>query len=60
MAMQAPTGSAAARALDANDRIIYNNVALRYDSNGNLDGGVTLIATLAGSPVLSNTDILLV
>ena len=33
-------------ALDANDRIIYNNGTLNYDSNGNLAGGVQLIAFL--------------
>ena len=33
-------------ALDANDRIIYNNGTLNYDSNGNLAGGEQLIAVL--------------
>ena len=47
------------RALDANDRIIYNNGTLSYDSNGNVAGGVQVIAILAGRPSLSNTDILL-
>ena len=46
-------------ALDANDRIIYNNGTLNYDSNGNLAGGVQVIAFLSGKPALSNTDILL-
>ena len=35
-----------AAALDANDRIIYNNGTLNYDSNGNLAGGVQVIAFL--------------
>ena len=48
-----------AAALDANDRIIYNNGTLNYDSNGNLAGGVQVIAFLSGKPALSNTDILL-
>jgi serralysin len=47
------------RAFDANDRIIYNNGALSYDSNGSADGGLTLIAILSGRPSLSNTDIVL-
>ena len=36
-------------ALDANDRIIYNNGTLNYDSNGNLAGGVQVIAFLPAS-----------
>ncbi len=48
-----------AAALDANDHIIYNNGTLNYDSNGNLAGGVQVIAFLSGKPALSNTDILL-
>ena len=48
-----------AAALDANDRIIYNNGTLTYDRNGNLAGGVQVIAFLSGKPALSNTDILL-
>ena len=47
-------------ALDANDRIIYNNGTLNYDSNGNVAGGVQVIAFLSGKPALSNTDIVLV
>ena len=39
-----------AAALDANDRIIYNNGTLGYDSNGNLAGGLQVIAVLAGRP----------
>ena len=46
-------------ALDAIDRIIYNDGSLNYDSNGNLAGGVQVIAFLIGKPALSNTDILL-
>ena len=46
-------------ALDANDRIIYNNGALIYDHNGNVAGGEQVIAFLTGKPALSNTDILL-
>jgi serralysin len=43
---------AGAAAHDADDHIIYNKVsgALSYDSNGNLAGGVTLLAILANKP----------
>ena len=47
------------RALDAHDRIIYNDGELSYDRNGSTAGGVELIAILTNRPNLSNTDILL-
>ena len=49
---------AGAAAHDANDRIIYNRSsgALIYDSNGNADGGDTVIAVLSSKPVLTAHD----
>jgi Ca2+-binding RTX toxin-like protein len=46
-------------AIDANDRIIYNDTtgALYYDSNGSAAGGASLIATLSGAPTITAADI---
>jgi serralysin len=43
---------------DANDYVIYNHAsgALSYDANGNLGGGVTLLAILVNKPVLTAAD----
>lgn len=53
---------AGAAAHDADDHVIYNSAtgALFYDSNGNLGGGVSLIATIANKPFLNASDILVV
>jgi serralysin len=50
----------ATRALDAEDRIIYNMAtgALYYDANGNMAGGALLVAILTSKPALSYTDFL--
>ena len=49
---------AGAAAHDANDHIIYNSSTgvLFYDSNGNLAGGATVIATLTNKPLLTAGD----
>ncbi|TIP98186.1 MAG: glycosyl hydrolase family protein [Mesorhizobium sp.] len=43
---------------DANDHIVYDNVTgeLFYDSNGNVAGGVTQLATLTNRPTLLADD----
>ena len=47
---------------DADDHIIYNKAtgALSYDSNGNLAGGVTQLATLTNKPMLQANDFLVI
>jgi Ca2+-binding RTX toxin-like protein len=49
---------AGAAAVDADDHVIYNqsNGMLSYDSNGNVAGGVTLLATLTTHPILTAAD----
>lgn len=49
-------------AQDANDRFIFNTAThtLWFDVNGNGAGGLTLLATLQASAVLSAADILLI
>jgi Ca2+-binding RTX toxin-like protein len=57
-ALNAAFFRAGAAAADANDHVIYNrsNGALSYDSNGNLAGGVTLLAVLSTKPLLTAAD----
>jgi Ca2+-binding RTX toxin-like protein len=57
-ALSAAFFRAGATAADANDYVIYNrsNGALSYDSNGNLAGGVTLLAMLTTKPLLTAAD----
>ncbi|MGL4488007.1 MAG: calcium-binding protein [Rhizobiaceae bacterium] len=49
-------------ALDANDRIIYNqaNGNVFYDSNGNAAGGQVLFAQVAANTVLTSADFLVI
>lgn len=51
-----------AAALDANDRVIYNQATglLSFDSNGNAAGGVSFIANIANKPVLTAADFLII
>lgn len=53
---------AGAKAHDADDHIIYNKAtgALLYDSNGNLAGGVTQLATLLNKPTLQANDFVVI
>jgi Ca2+-binding RTX toxin-like protein len=53
---------AGAAAHDADDHLIYNRTsgALSYDSNGNLAGGVTLLATLSTKPLLTVADFVVI
>jgi Ca2+-binding RTX toxin-like protein len=53
---------AGAKAHDDDDRVIYNKVngALFYDSNGDDDGGVTLLATLINKPTLTAGDFVVI
>lgn len=50
-----------AQAQDADDRLIYNSAdhTLWFDANGNLAGGLTLLARLANDPGLSAADFLI-
>jgi Ca2+-binding RTX toxin-like protein len=47
---------------DADDRIVYNKLsgAIVYDSNGNLAGGATLLATLTTKPTLTAADFVVI
>jgi Ca2+-binding RTX toxin-like protein len=47
---------------DADDRVVYNKAtgALFYDSNGNVAGGVTHIATLTTKPTLLANDFVVI
>lgn len=51
-----------AAAHDADDRVIYNRATgvLSYDANGNLAGGVTVLATLTTKPTLTFADFVVV
>ncbi|MBL8497076.1 FG-GAP-like repeat-containing protein [Nitrosomonas sp. JL21] len=51
-----------AKALDANDHIIYNSAtgALIYDANGNGSGGITQIATIGTGLALTHADIVVI
>jgi Ca2+-binding RTX toxin-like protein len=53
---------AGAAALDANDYVVYNkaNGALSYDFNGNLGGGVILLAVLSTKPTLTVADFVVI
>jgi hypothetical protein len=53
---------AGSQAHEANDRIIYNkaNGYLSYDSNGDLAGGVTLLAVLLNKPTLTAADFVVI
>jgi subtilisin-like proprotein convertase family protein len=57
-ALSAAFFRAGVAATDANDHVIYNRSsgALSYDSNGNLAGGITLLAVLTTKPVLTAAD----
>lgn len=52
----------ASAAIDSDDEIVYNAAtgALYYDPNGNADGAAVLIATLAGRPLLSAGDFVII
>ncbi len=47
---------------DSSDRVVYDSLSgrLYYDSNGSASGGVSLIATFDGHPVLGAGDFLIV
>lgn len=51
-----------AKALDANDHVIYDNAsgALIYDANGNGAGGETQIATIGSGLMLTHADIVVI
>ena len=50
------------QALDADDRVIYNDVtgALIYDANGSAQGGATQFATLTTKPTITAADFIVV
>lgn len=57
------SGTGATGGLDASDRIIYNTTTgdIYYDTNGNVSGGSTVIASLGVShPALTFTDFILI
>jgi Ca2+-binding RTX toxin-like protein len=53
---------AGAAAHDADDRIVYNKATgiLLYDSNGNLAGGITQLATLTNKAALTAADFVVI
>jgi Ca2+-binding RTX toxin-like protein len=61
-ALNATLFFAGAAAHDANDRIVYNKATgvLNYDSNGNVSGGITQLATLSTKPVLTAADFIVI